>query len=386
MKAEVSPAQPVRHASMAVTVMYVLAYFAVYVALITPVVSTLALKVNSVSDATTRTSDLGLVTAVGAFMAFVMNPLAGALSDRTTSRLGMRKPWLIGGFLAGAVGLILLAVAPNVLVVAVVWGLTQGALNATLAALQAILPDQIAENLRGRVSGMLGIGQNLAPLVGIGLAFGMSAAGVSIFWMILVPLAIGAVGIGLFGFDEPTALSWQLRVSVLQTSLIVISAMVGGWLTDRTGRRTIFVIVSSILGGLGLLTFAFATGPEFLYLAGIFMGLDKGCYFAVDLALITDILPNSETEAAKNLGVFNIANALPHSLAPAVAPLILAIGSSAGQTYSLLFAAVAAIVIIGRSPPCSSAASADLVPIKVPHEHHTPPPPRHSMSSRSSAS
>ena len=48
-------------------------------------------------------------------------------------------------------------------------------------------------------------------------------------------------------------------------------------------------------------------------------GVGHGVYFAVDLALVTDVLPDKEHHAAKDLGVLNVANALPQSVAPAIA-------------------------------------------------------------------
>jgi hypothetical protein len=46
-------------------------------------------------------------------------------------------------------------------------------------------------------------------------------------------------------------------------------------------------------------------------------------YMAVDLALVADVLPDKDS-AAMDLGVVNIANALPSSIAPAIAPAVLA--------------------------------------------------------------
>jgi MFS family permease len=70
-------------------------------------------------------------------------------------------------------------------------------------------------------------------------------------------------------------------------------------------------------------------------------GLGFGMYMAVDLALVADVLPNKDN-AAKDLGVLNIAGALPFTIAPAIAPAILAIGSgSYGVLYG--FAGVCAI-------------------------------------------
>ena len=66
-------------------------------------------------------------------------------------------------------------------------------------------------------------------------------------------------------------------------------------------------------------------------------------YMAVDLALVADVLPRRR-QAAKDLGVFNIAGALPFSIAPAIAPAILAIG---GGSYGVLYAVAGVCAIIG---------------------------------------
>jgi hypothetical protein len=79
-------------------------------------------------------------------------------------------------------------------------------------------------------------------------------------------------------------------------------------------------------------------------------GLGFGVYFAVDLAVVTDVLPNRETDGAKGLGVFNVGSAAPHSLAPAIAPLFLAIGVALavpGGPYTALFIAVGFIAVLG---------------------------------------
>jgi hypothetical protein len=48
-------------------------------------------------------------------------------------------------------------------------------------------------------------------------------------------------------------------------------------------------------------------------------GFGSGIYYAVDLAFVTRVLPNPE-DAAKHLGVINIANAHPQSIVPCIAP------------------------------------------------------------------
>jgi hypothetical protein len=66
-------------------------------------------------------------------------------------------------------------------------------------------------------------------------------------------------------------------------------------------------------------------------------------YVAVDLALVVDVLPGRDN-AAKDLGVFNIAGALPFSIAPGIAPVILAIGHG---SYGVLYAVAGLCAIIG---------------------------------------
>jgi MFS family permease len=74
------------------------------------------------------------------------------------------------------------------------------------------------------------------------------------------------------------------------------------------------------------------------------IGLGAGSFFSVDLALATEVLPNPD-DVAKDLGVLNIANALPQSIAPAVAPAIIALGAATpigGYATWYLFGALVA--------------------------------------------
>jgi len=66
-------------------------------------------------------------------------------------------------------------------------------------------------------------------------------------------------------------------------------------------------------------------------------------YLATDLALVTDVLPQRETHAAGNLGIFNIANVMPQSLMPAVAPAILL---ASDGSYAALFVVAAMLVAL----------------------------------------
>ena len=73
----------------------------------------------------------------------------------------------------------------------------------------------------------------------------------------------------------------------------------------------------------------------------ILMGIGYGIYTSVDFALITQVLP-TDADRAKDLGVINIANALPQVLAPGVAALVLGLGAGYPTLYVL--AALAAVL------------------------------------------
>jgi len=125
---------------------------------------------------------------------------------------------------------------------------------------------------------------------------------------------------------------------------MVISSPLGGILSDRFGKRRPFVAIAGAIMVVGLLVLAFAPNTTTIIIGQAIIGLGAGSFFSVDLALATQVLPNPE-DTAKDLGVLNIANALPQSIAPAIAPLIIAAGSATalgGYTTWYLFGAVVA--------------------------------------------
>jgi MFS family permease len=67
--------------------------------------------VPSMAPAALKGSALGIMTSLGLLLAVVVQPVAGAISDRTSCRWGRRKPFILGGtlfdllFLLGALAL-----------------------------------------------------------------------------------------------------------------------------------------------------------------------------------------------------------------------------------------------------------------------------------------
>ena len=122
----------------------------------------------------------------------------------------------------------------------------------------------------------------------------------------------------------------------------VLTAVVGGYWSDRLGRRKVFVIASGLVAASALLLLAFVTTWVAAFVGAVILGIGFGIYTAVDFAMITEVLPSAD-DRAKDLGVINIANALPQVLAPVVAAGVL--GLDLG--YSTLYVLAACFSVLG---------------------------------------
>ena len=131
--------------------------------------------------------------------------------------------------------------------------------------------------------------------------------------------------------------------TLAQSGVVIAASLIGGRLSDRTGRRKIFVFTAAIVYGLALFVVAIATNFNGFLVGMAISGLGFGVYLAVDLALVADVLPDRDN-VAKDLGVFNIAGALPFSIAPAIAPVILVFGNG---SYGVLYGVAGACALIG---------------------------------------
>lgn len=393
-----------RRAGWLFIAIYGIAYTGLWMALLPPILTGLTMRVHELAPAH-ATGSLSLVVGFGALMALFGNPFFGRLSDRTTSRFGMRRPWLIIGALGGIAGLAVIATATSVTQLLLGWCITQLAYNAELAALAAIFADQIPASQRGTVSGIVGIS---LPLGMIGGTFLVQALVDSTLAMFLVPAVIAlasAVALVWMLPDHRLAISqrprygwrdllgsywinpvrfpdfawaWSSRfllyagVAVLltyqglylihqlgcapaevprriflstlvQSCAVAIFSGLGGGLSDAVGRRKVFVSGAALVYAFALLMIAFATSYSW-FLAGMAIaGIAQGVYLATDLALVTEVLPQRETHAAGNLGIFNIASVMPQSLMPAIAPGILL---ASGGSYGALFVVAAVIVAL----------------------------------------
>lgn len=400
------PTKPVKPLFVAA---YLLAQLFFFIALLGPAIVAIQVKAISMfpGDNAAQTNAISQIAGLGALGAVFANVIFGQISDRTTWSWGRRRPWLVIGILGMTVGLIMMGLFNTVPLVAAGWLIAQIGANATLAPFVAVISDQVSKTQRARVSSWISIAQNLAVLIATYLADALQTNLKLLFIGPTIPAILFMVWFAFvlpdkrmpvrpprFGFVEVLktfwvnpiahpdyALAWWGRflitfasyafttyrlmylihrveltqaeatrvvtISVLIYTIVLMSAsFIGGWLSDMFHRRKVFVLLASVLFGIGTALLAHATTVGTFYCVEAIMGLAYGIYVAVDLALVVDVLPNPDN-AGKDLGVFNIANALPQSLAPYIAPFFLAIGSVNKTNYPALCYMAGICAIIG---------------------------------------
>ncbi|WFE29619.1 MFS transporter [Solwaraspora sp. WMMD791] len=141
------------------------------------------------------------------------------------------------------------------------------------------------------------------------------------------------------GVDDPGTL--VLMLTLVNVTIAGGCAAAGGVLSDRWRRRRGFIAAGAgaLAAGtalLGLLPYL----PAVL-VATVFIGAGWGLFVAVDMAVMTQVLPDAETRAMM-LGVANVAASLPQLAAPVLAAPIV---TSAGG-YPVLYLVTAGVALL----------------------------------------
>lgn len=108
-------------------------------------------------------SALGIMTSIGLSLAVIVQPVAGAVSDRSTSRWGRRRPFILLGTLLDLVLLLGIALAGNYWLLLAAYLLLQLSSNIAHGPYQGLIPDRVPKDRRGAASGA----KQLAEILGI---------------------------------------------------------------------------------------------------------------------------------------------------------------------------------------------------------------------------
>ncbi|RFU42724.1 MFS transporter [Actinomadura logoneensis] len=387
--------------------MFVLANFGVFIPQQAPTTFLMPQQIAEI-DPGGKVGAYAWVSVMGAVSGIVLAPLAGALCDRTSGRFGRRRPWMVGGALGCVGALLFSGAQHTVAGVAFGSFLLSVSIMVMGAGLNAVVPDQVPPAQRGVVLGWAMVPLAGALILGgalIGLVSGFAAGYLVMaafpltvllfgFWVRDTPLPVGgrepfsprvflrgyrispkddpdfvwalvsrfvmSLGYGLGTLYLPYFLDDVLHYERLFPGrsaedglLIVIGvnavstvAMVvlGGWLSDRLGRRRLPAFLGGVTMGVAAVPLALSPTWTMTLVSAVILGLGYGVYLAVDTALVTEVLPASANRS-KDLALGNLMGSLPYVLVPPIASFL--IGSLGG--YPALFLGSTAMSVGGAA-------------------------------------
>ncbi|WP_258066771.1 MFS transporter [Arthrobacter sp. GMC3] len=388
---------------MAIASVFLFATYSALTGILLPV------QVALISEAD-KITNLAIVTTVSFIFTLFAQPIVGAFSDRTRSRLGRRAPWMLIGSSIAAIALLGLGGMKNVLWITVFWVIIQVALNAFQGPLSAIVPDRFPRSKRGAASAMVGMGMMIGAAVGV-VAAGQFASNVGIGYTVFgVGVLVVTVLFVLFNRDKSSVslvvepFSWKqfasgfwikpkenpdfawafaarfffilgyfvisaynlyiltdyihltLADAAVKAGLLAIVGMVptivsivlAGFWSDKLGRRKVFIYAATVIMVIGLAMPLLMPSLTGMLVMSAINGFGFGLYMACDTALMTEVLPGGGAAAGKDLGILNVATNIPQALSPAVAGLLIGVlgGYQALFIFGMISVVIAALVLI----------------------------------------
>lgn len=346
----------------------------------------------------------------------LLQPVVGWLSDRTRTRLGRRRPYIVLGVPITAAALLLLALRPPLPVVVILLVALTTSLAVAYGPYQALLADLVPPRQRGRVGSVLGVGNMLGQIgslwlaaqlwprqeavlflllaVGLAMAFALTVVGVPepavaprpaeepapmrprplayardvlehrevvkylaailLFWMGTggVVPFLTRFGVNELGTDESTAFQ-LLMVAILASGATALPA---GWLGDRLGKKPV-LFGGLVLLGVAILASAQVQTVEQAIVALAVTGAANGAAVVLLVPLLADLVPR--VRAGEFLGLGGAAWELGQPVGAVLAGLVAdSTGTLRGAFIAagLLTLVSAALLLPVRVPPADSLA------------------------------
>jgi MFS family permease len=130
-------------------------------------------------------------------------------------------------------------------------------------------------------------------------------------------------------------------LSSINTVAWIVTALLCGWIADRLDRRKLFVALSAVCLGLTMaIPVIWPTWGGMIAYSAL-GGASIGIYFAVDLALMSLVLPTQDQEG-RDFGILSVATGLPQILSSAIAGALITFAG--GYTALYVFGAVCAVI------------------------------------------
>ncbi len=366
-----------------------------------------ALILQYVADERKNTA-LGLLTFLGYFIAAVIQPLSGALSDRWASRWGRRRPAIAFGTLSDMLFLALMAFAGGIPLLAVGYIGLQLTSNIAHGPAQGLMHDKVPLERMGLASGVksffdmagvaaasvimgrvftaeapLGAFEWIALVLALGAAFTLfgvreesTAADKDdrplykvlrsefqidlrhhqAYWRLLLARFLFLTGVyGILAFaqyfirdalqvEDPIQFTTNMMTGIVLS--LMIFAVLAGQITDRTGRKPMHIL-AAVLVCIGSIMLIIVRAPSAILIFAAVVGAGSGIFLSSNWALANDFAP--EGESGKFLGLTNLATAGAGAISRLLGPII-DFGNNArpGEHlgYNVLFIGAAVMALI----------------------------------------
>ncbi len=227
-----------------------------------------------------KNTALGAMRSAGLVIAMLVQPAAGLLSDRSTSRFGRRRPYILIGALFDVLFLAAIALSWNYWALLISVLLIQFSSNVSHGPLQGLIPDLVPEDQRGMASSIKAI-MELLPIILVGLTIAKLVGAGHLDWAIFATgAALLVVTLVTVVFvketplrEKPATPFWPPMIRVLgMLAGIVIGAVAG-------------LVGGGLIGGLaGLVALTFADTQTALA-----VGVGVGGAVAMIVAVVTGV-------------------------------------------------------------------------------------------------
>ncbi len=329
-----------------------------------------------------------LVSSVGAVAGLVTSPMIGAFSDRTSSRWGRRRPWIMGGMSVAGIGMIIMAVAPIIPILLLGEVCAQVGIDAILAITTAVIPDQIPRGQRPFIAAAVGMAPNVGGIIGLLLVARLTTpshivlqgylliAVISLccvlafllilrdpparpdelpprfhlrpflvsfvrplrqrdFALVVVSRGCAYLSFTLLGtyllfslqgqrMPLPLAVQNLTTFQVLSTGLLLCGALASGWLSARLRVLKPFATIGGCFMGLGLLVLVFGSGGRGFLVAAALFGFGFGLFLGIDIEMAVRVLPSAQ-DRGKDLAILYDTIYLALILSPIIGGVMLSV-------------------------------------------------------------
>jgi len=215
---------------------------------------------------------LGLLTFTGLILAMAVQPVVGAISDRSSFSWGRRRPYILLGTILVLLFLPGVGLAGSYIAVFIAYCLVQVGSNTAQGPYQAFIPDLVSGGRRGLASGVKSLFEILGGVVLLyPIAFFMDrysgGEGASWLW-----LALGILGIILLGVMLATILMVKEKPGTSGSKLPLLATLYRSFKIDvKANRDFVWFLVSRLL-----ILMAFTTLQTFaLYFLKDVVGVDN---------------------------------------------------------------------------------------------------------------